>query len=39
VEFCFLDEGNVNVMGEEEMVDLVGGVGDAVCVQLKNVEG
>jgi hypothetical protein len=39
VKFGFLEEGNVNVVGREEVVDLVGGVSDAVGIELKDIDG
>lgn len=33
-EFCFLDACYVNVVGVHEMLDLVLGVADPICVEL-----
>ena len=35
----FLDCGNLDLMGGKEMVDLLGGVGDAVGINLEDVQG
>ena len=39
MELGFLDSGNLDLMGGKEMVDLLGGVGDAVGINLENVQG
>ena len=37
VELGFLDNGDVDLVGGKEMVDLFGGVGDAVGIYLEDV--
>ena len=37
MEFGFLNQSNVDIMGGEEVVNLVCGVGDAVRVELEDI--
>ena len=39
MELGFLDCGDVDFVGGKEMVDLFGGVGDAVGIYLEDVQG